>query len=536
MLVRDFLSRNAEVWPEREAYVSDTARLTWSEVAERSRRLAHTLQMLGVQPGDVVASMSWDSHETVEVFYACSLIGAVRTGINPRYGAHEVEHILSDSRARVLIVEGGTCEDVLEQARCDVVVQHCIGIGAHRQALDYEELLQAAEPAPHLPEIAATDAIAVSYTTGSTGAPKGVVWTQSGVVEACTRTWMQTGGRTDDVFLHCLPAAGVPILMAMFNVFYGSKAVLMSRFDPHTSLQLMAREQVTTVLWVPTMMLDILGRPDLDEFDLSSLRLVIYGSMPASPALVKRASERLGCEFQQWYGSTEGTGGWFTQLSHADHLAALEGRPELLQSCGRAFLHSGLSIRDSDGQSVEPGEVGEICIDSETLMSGYLNLPQETGKALRDGVLHTGDLGRLDDQGYLFLVDRKDFMVVTGGYNVYPVVVENALADHQLIREVCVFGIPHERWGEVLCAVIVPAQPLDAEGLDGLRAELVELCGTRLGKLFRPHVIEFAQQLPRGATGKLLKRAVRDEYRAKFAEPGLVSPHCQTSQGEHYVK
>lgn len=514
MLIRDFLARNGEVWPDKIAYISPGGRFTWSETSARSHRLARALQDLGVVKGDIVASMTWDSHETVEVWMACAIVGAVRTGINPRYSPDELEHILVDSGARVLFISGGSCEQILAGlAERPQTLERVIGIGEHTRELDYEDVVDQANEPPSAVALEADDVMALSYTTGSTGMPKGVLWTHEGVVESCTRTWFQTGARVDDVFLHCLPAAGVPILDATFNVFNGSTVVIQSRFDPLDALEAIQREKVTTVLWVPTMLLDIVNHPKLGDFDLSSLRLVIYGSMPASPALVRKALDRIGCELQQWYGSTEGTGGWFAILTADDHRRAVSGEPAILESAGRPLLHSRLTLRDESGAEVDRGRVGEVCVRSRTVMRGYHNLPEETTEALRDDWLHTGDLGYLDEAGYLRIVDRKKFMIISGGYNIYPVVVENVLSEHPAVQEVCVFGLPDERWGETVCAAVVLAPDLSEDDRPAVHESLMELARAKLAQFERPKRIEFASSFPRGATGKLLKREVQSHFR-----------------------
>ncbi|MFB6549287.1 class I adenylate-forming enzyme family protein [Streptomyces sp. NPDC056405] len=510
MLVRDYLMRNREIWPERIAYISETARLGWGEVADRSSRLAAALQGLGIGKGDVVASMSYDSHEVVELWYACSLIGAIRAGINPRYAPAEVEHLLTDSNARVLLVEGGDCEQTFDRVKAGPADLTVIGFGRHQRTYDYEQVLASAIGDPVLPVLGVDDILALSYTTGTTGLPKGALWRQGGVIESLVKSWMQTGVQPDDVYLHCLPAAGVPVCWLTHNVVNGSRVVIQRKFSAAGALELIEAERVTSVGWVPTMMLDVLSELAATPRDISSLRLVVYGTAPATPALVRQASQALGCQMQQWYGSTEGTLGCYAILSWEDHREALNGKPEILSSSGRPTLHCEVRILDDDLQPVEPGQAGNICVRSATLMAGYHNRPEETAAVLRDGWLMTGDLGILDSDGYLRIVDRKNFMIITGSYNVYPIVVENVLADHRSVHELCVFGIPDERWGEAVCAVVVPAA--DVTDHDALRAELVTLARDRLAKFEVPKRIDFVDELPRGTTGKLLKRLVRDEY------------------------
>jgi acyl-CoA synthetase (AMP-forming)/AMP-acid ligase II len=511
MLIRDYLMRNETVWPDRIAYVSETARLSWGDIARRSRQLGAALQSLGIGQGDVVASMSYDSHEVVELWYACSLIGAIRAGINPRYAPREVAHLLADSGAKALLVEGGDCEQTLARLDAWPANLAVIGFGPHKRELDYEQVLKASSAAPELPELGPDAIQALSYTTGTTGLPKGALWRHGGVIESLTKSWFQTGARPDDVFLHCLPAAGVPVLDLTSNLVNGSRVVIQRKFSAPGALDLIEAERVTSALWVPTMLLDVITELRSAPRDISSLRLVVYGTAPATPALVRSATESLGCELQQWYGSTEGTLGCYAILSWEDHQKALNGRPEILSSSGRPTLHCDVQILDDDLRPVARGQVGNVCVRSGTIMAGYHNRPQETAEALKGGWLITGDLARLDDDGYLHIVDRKNFMIISGSYNVYPVVVENVLAEHPAVREVCVFGVPDARWGEAVCAVVVARSEVADQ--DALRADLLALARDRLAKFEVPKRIDFIGALPRGATGKVLKRTIREQYR-----------------------
>jgi acyl-CoA synthetase (AMP-forming)/AMP-acid ligase II len=214
-----------------------------------------------------------------------------------------------------------------------------------------------------------------------------------------------------------------------------------------------------------------------------------------------------GIVFDQWYGSTEGTGGWFTQLTPADHVRALAGEEHLLESCGRAMHHAAIKVVDEAGRPVAPGEVGEVCVRGAFTMAGYFNDAERSAETLKDGWLRTGDMGRIDAEGFLYLVDRKQFMIISGGYNVYPVEVENALAAHDAVAEVCVFGIPDERWGEAVHALVVLRS-----GHEALPEQLRAWCAQRLASFKVPKIIELRASLLRGPTGKILKRAHKEEY------------------------
>jgi acyl-CoA synthetase (AMP-forming)/AMP-acid ligase II len=516
MLLRGYLRGQAVARPDHIAYIAGSERRTWAEVWERSARLASALIRLGVTAGDVVAFLGQDGFEQVETWFASAMLGTLRVGLNWRYSPKEMAHVLRDSGASVLIVGDTPTGDVLAQVLGPGLpcLRWPIGFGAHDQELDYEELLACSEALlpGAWPPITPGDPVAVSYTTGTTGLPKGAVWSHAAVVEALVNTALQAGFRRTDTFLHCLPAAGVPILAATWNVVNGSTTVLLPRYSPASALKAIADHHVTYTLLVPTMITDLLAHPLLVTTDLSTLRLIIYGSAPATPALVRRTLSVFGCELQQWYGSTEGTGGWFTMLHHDDHQQAIGTDPDLLKSCGRPTAHVEIQVISERGDPLPTGEIGEIAVRTGTALLRYTNLPEATASALTpDGWLRTGDLGRLDQNGYLYLVDRKNFMIITGGYNVYPVVIENALAEHPAVAEVAVVGIPDERWGEAVCAVVVIGQPVTED-------ELIAHCSQRLGSFEIPKRIVLADKLARGTTGKILKREVRAELIGRLTE------------------
>jgi acyl-CoA synthetase (AMP-forming)/AMP-acid ligase II len=310
------------------------------------------------------------------------------------------------------------------------------------------------------------------------------------------------------VWLHCLPGAGVPCLLDTWNAVPGFTNVILKAFDPVVCLQRIQRYRVTDTVWVPTMLLAVCNIAEKGGHDVSSIKSISYGSAPTTTALIRRALATFqGCRFSQWYGSTEGAGGWYTQLTPEDHDRALAGAEHLLESAGKPMHHCAAKIVDEDGRTLPPGEFGEVCVRGRFVMREYHKNPEETARTLRDGWLHTGDMGRMDAEGYVYILDRKQFMIISGGYNIYPVDVENALAAHPAVSEVCVFGVPDEKWGEAVKA-IVALKP----GVTATEDEFIALCKAKLGSVKTPKSVEFWDKLPHSAVGKLLKREIRAKY------------------------
>lgn len=502
----DLLRRTARRRPDDLAYIYPAAgkQFTWAEVAERAERLAAGLAAAGVSAGDRVATLFADSPFHNEAIFALARLGAVRVGLNYRYSPGEIDTLLAHSGVRY-----GLCSDDF----APLVAQSSLGfVTCGDAAGDYGELAALIDAGhssePPTVEVNEADLSAICYTTGSTGAPKGALWTHRNVTHALAHTAMDAEMRPDDIWLHCLPGAGVPGLLGIWHVVLGWTNVVLPAFTPRDCLDAIEQHGVTATVWVPTMLGAVLDAQEAAPADCSSLRKVVYGSAPTTPAMIRRTLATFGdTEIEQWYGSTEGAGGWFTRLSHADHLRAMAGDEHLLRSCGRPMHHVELETAGPDGETLASGERGEIRVRSASVMAGYLNAPEQTAETLRGGWLHTGDLGYVDSEGYAYLVDRKQFMIITGGYNVYPVEVENALAEHPAVADVCVFGVPDDRWGEAVHALVVLR-----DGQSTTPAELIDFSREALATFKVPKAVELRSELLKGPTGKVLKREHKAEY------------------------
>ncbi len=510
MLTFGHLARhNARNYPSKTAYVDGDRRIDWARLNERACRLAQFLLAAGVGRGDRVASISCDCIELVEVVVACAKIGAVRVGVNHRYAPREIEHILDDSGARVVFVQAALAERFAGIASNLSASPLLVGFdGAHPFAVGYEGAL-GEHPAiePHI-AVDDDDPGYIFYSSGSTGRPKGVVATWRQVIDSLCHIALNEGSSRGDVWLHTMPAGGIPLLIIMRAIYHGATCVIMRRWDPEEACALIERERVTRTLVVPTMLVSLIHHQEVRRRDVRSLRQIIYGAAPCTPASIRLTMDVFpGVELLQMYGATEATG-MATMLFPEDHREALRtGEHDILASAGKPLPYMDVEVADELGNAVASGEVGEVLIKGSLVTPGYWNAPQLTAEAVRDGWLHTGDMGRFDDRGYLYLVDRKKFMIVSGGYNIYPVEVENALARHPAVKEVAVVGVPDDRWGEAVKAVVT-LRP----GQRPSETELLRFCRTGIAGYKAPKSIDFVDDFPRNAVGKLDKRALREQY------------------------
>lgn len=451
--------------------------------------MAAALWNRGIRPGDSVAICTTDGPVQVEMMYGLARIGARRVGLNYRLARPDIERLVAHSESKLIFIEDGFEHLVVGCSPEFGIVKAGDGQGARG---DYETFLDFDAQVPDV-RVTGADICQICYTTGSTGNPKGALWRHSSLVHAMGFTLLDVNFNEDDIYLHCLPAAGVPSVLMTWNVMLGFTTVVMPKFDPAEALDLMERHKCTTTLFIPTMLTAVCEVAESRKRDLSSMRKILYGSASTPPALVQRVNSQFdSVELEQVYGSTEGCGGWFTKLSAADHARALETNVDLLASCGRPTIHSRVRILDDNGKPCATGEVGEICVAGDFVMDRYFKEPELTASALKDGWLHTGDMGRLDENGYLYLVDRKQFMIITGGYNVYPIEVENLIATHPAVLEVCVFGVPHDKWGDAIHAVVVPRA---THSIDP--AELIDWCRGRIAKFKVPKTVEVRDALIR---------------------------------------
>ncbi|HAC34980.1 MAG TPA: CoA ligase [Gammaproteobacteria bacterium] len=510
---RDFVQRCAASYPNKIAYWDGDRSASWPQMHQRSDQFAAAMQGLGVEKGDAVAILSHEHIEVYEHWFACSKIGALRTGINWRFAPREMRHVIDDAECKLVLIEANCVELLAEHV--DALIEAGVKLvgygGEHSLPYDYEALLADVTEPPVLPALADDDLVCYSYTSGTTGLPKGVMLTQKGMREAIVNTVLCIGLRFEDVWFPPTASAWITFVLGSMNLANGMTVVLPNGdFESHKFLDFIGRYRVTSTIVVPTMLQRLLIDYEAGDYDMSSMRLITYGSSPARASLIRKTLELFDCELMQLYGLTESTGGWVSFLRHEDHLRGLAEKPELLASCGQAGPHMEITIRDGDGDILPANETGEVWMRSDTNMLGYLNLPEQTAEALHDGWLCTNDLGKLDEEGYLYLTDRKNYLIITGAANVFPSVVESALSEHPAVREVAVLGAPHPEWGEAVVAGVA----LHA-GKQVSSDELIEFCRDKVAKWEVPKFIEIVDELPKGPTGKVLKKVLQQRYRTE---------------------
>jgi long-chain acyl-CoA synthetase len=496
--------------PEKIAAVCGNTRLTFRQIVERAARLASALDRLGIRSGDRVAVLALNCHRFFELYYGVPQMGAVIVPINFRIPPSEIKYILDHSGARALAVDD-TLAPLVDAVRPQLeTVEHFISISdvPRDGYLSYEALLSNASPEYAAPPIDEDELMGLFYTSGTTGEPKGVMLTHANIVANVRHVEAAYHYDADSIYLHSAPMFHLADGAATFSyASRGSTQVFIPRFEPQATLEAIQRERVTHALLVPTMINFVLQVPNLVDYDLSSLRHVTYGASPIAPEVLRRAMQVFGCNFGQGYGLTEASP-LLTVLNPDDHRRAIDSNERLLASCGKAVPGVEVRVVDVDGRDVQPGEVGEIIAHGPNIMRGYWRRNEDTANTIIDGWLHTGDLATVDAEGYLYLVDRKKDMIVTGGENVFSTEVEAVLYAHPAVKEAAVIPVPDVQWGEAVhaCIALKDHHRASAE-------ELIEFCRSRLASYKVPRSIEIIDgELPKGGTGKILKKQLRERY------------------------
>lgn len=504
--VAGIVRRQADAQPGRTALHYTGREITYHDLDQRSNRIAQGLRAAGVGPEDRIAFIDRNGPEYLEVVFGAAKLNAVNVAINWRLRPGEMASLVNDARARVLFV-GQEFFGQLDQVAAELqTITKVIALADHPRHESYERWLAAFSADDPGLDPAPDDVALQLYTSGTTGLPKGAMITNSNLECLFTRiadVWELDARSVNLVASPMFNIAGGG--WALLGMHHGGETVLLREVTAATLLDAIPRYRVTNALLAPVFLQMMLATPGCETVDFSSLRAIVYGASPISEELLARSLKAFGCHFVQAYALTEHTG-VVTSLLPEEHDLS---NPERLRSAGRP--HSWIEMRIADpatGAEVPLGQVGEVWARSPQVMKGYWMRPEETAATItEDGWLRTGDAGYVDAGGYLYLYDRVKDMIISGGQNVYPVEVENVLAGHPSVADVAVIGVPDDRWGETVKALVVRAPGTDPEA-----GEILEHARARLAHFKCPTSVDFVETLPRNPSGKVLKRELREPY------------------------
>lgn len=508
----DIIYRNALLHADEEAFVCGPRRVTFALYNERVNRLVNALSSMGLRKGDVLGILSWNCLEYVDVYGAAMKGGFIASPYNPRLNGEELQYIINDSGAGVVFV-GPDLVATLDALKSRIPkVKHFVVLEGSAPPLpSHEDLLKAHPAAEPEPVVHPDDPFLIFYTSGTTGLPRGALYTHRRKLDSVRIKALEMGPKPGDRHILVLPFfhIGGDSHVWPFFLVGGCNVILPQKsFEPAALLQAIQEEKATDLQIVPTQLNVLLSQPNLKDFDLSSLRRIYYAASPMPLELLKRGLEKFGPIFSQGYGQTE-SGPQIASLPRKAH-DVLDRPPEeqkVLTSCGQPSLGVQVRIVDEHNNDVEPGTVGEIIARSNSIMVEYWHKPQETGQVIVDGWLHTGDLAYYDEEGFIYIVDRKKDMIVTGGENVYSREVEEALYKHPAVAEVAVIGIPDPVWVERVHALVV-LKP----GAAAAEKEIITFCKAHLASYKAPKSVEFQESLPKNPQGKILKKDIRRKY------------------------
>ena len=503
------LDRTQQLYGNRPAITDKEGSFTWHEHMDRVKRAATVLQSLGVQRGERFGVICHNSFRQAELFHAAYWSGVIPVPINYRLAPAEMQFILEDADCHLVVVEDVFLDVFKDSAFAPwhdkAMVVAANTVDTHYP--QYEAELARAVPAQAV-ESAEDDDALLLYTGGTTGRSKGVRLTHRNLYTNGMQCTIAQHVRSDDVYLHVAPMFHAADLQASCFTLMGACHCYLPAFTGKAFLSAIQEFRITKAMAAPTMIIMTLSNEDPAQYDLSSLEVLLYGSSPMDVEWIKKAMQAFpNVDLQQSYGLTE-TSPILTAQNIKDMRQALEsGDTDILRSAGQPVMGVRLRIVDEHGEELPVGEPGEVVVKAANVTKGYLNRPEENQRAFRNGWFHTGDVGRVDENGYLYLMDRKKDMVVTGGENVYTSEVEAAIYKHPRVHEVAVFGVPDETYGEALVAAIVPISDTSLSA-----DEIIAHCRSYIGGYKIPRRITFIDAMPKSAMGKILKNVLRRTY------------------------
>ena len=505
----DIIYRNTLLYPEREAFIYGSERITFAEYNDRVNSLIHALWSLGVKKGDGIGVLSWNCLEYVDIYGAAMKGGFILSPLNPRLQADELDNLINYSEVNTLFV-GPELTEMVNLLRGRISkVKHFISLeGFVSGMIPHRELLTAFFKEEPDIQVAESDPVFIFYTSGTTGVPRGALYDHRRALSDNKTFAIAAGLQSEDKQVAIMPLFHIGGSKIFWGYFYvGGSNVILKFFDPEITLKTIQEERATDIHIVPTHLGAFFSLPNYKKYNLSSLKRMLYAASPMPFELLKKGLEMWGPIFIQSYGMTE-SGPVLSYLRREDH-QVLDKSPEeqkILLSCGQACIGVHVRIVNERGEDVEAGVVGEIIAQGNTMLE-YWKKPEDTKEVVKDGWLHTGDMGHYDERGFIYIVDRKKDMIVSGGENIYPREVEEILYQHPAVKEGAIIGIPDPYWVERVHAVVVLK-----EGASLTADRLIDFCKKRIARYKAPKSVEFAESLPKTPSGKILKRELREKY------------------------
>ncbi|WP_409437229.1 fatty-acid--CoA ligase FadD8 [Mycobacterium sp. SMC-14] len=492
-------------------FLGDTT-LTGGQLAERISQYIQAFDALGA---DATGLLSLNRPEVLMIIGAGQIRGYRRTALHPLGSLDDHAYVLADAEVSTLIIDPTPAfvERALGLLEKVPTLRQVLTIGPVPPELEGKAVDLAAEAAKYDPQpLAAADLApdhigGLTYTGGTTGKPKGVIGTVASITAMTTTQLAEWEWPEHPKFLMCTPLSHAGAAFFVPTIIKGGQLVVLTKFDPAEVLRVIEEQKITATMLVPSMIYALMDHPDSHTRDLSSLETVYYGASAMNPVRLQEAIDRFGPIFAQYYGQSEAPM-VITYLAKGDH------DQKRLTSCGRPTLFARVALLGDDGSPVAQGEVGEICVSGPLLSGGYWKLPEATAETFSGGWMHTGDLAREDEDGFYYIVDRTKDMIVTGGFNVFPREVEDVIAEHPSVAQVCVIGTPDEKWGEAVTAVVVlrPGADSDAAAVATMTAEIQSAVKERKGSVQSPKQVIVAESVPVTALGKPDKKAVRAQF------------------------
>ncbi len=507
--IGELYDRCVDFYGDRIAVTMNGRSYTYADVGKKADALLTALQKLGLRKGDKIAFLMANCPEYVFCEYAVAKSGCIRVPLAVLLTSNDHIYMMNQAECTALIYHENLASRVREMMPHLKTIKHFICLSNDPSSLmdghlHLQSLISAKQGEPQPVAIDPEDLVGIYYTGGTTGKPKGVMLSHRAWVYTVLIEMLDLGFGWKETFLYPTPLTHAGGCLMLPVLLRGGRCVIIDHFEPRLFLETIEKEQVTMTFLVPTMIYVLLDYPDLKKYNLSSIRNIIYGASAIAPDRLKQALTTFGPVMTQLFGQTEAPM-MISALSREEHVVEDPKREmEILSSAGRPTFHAQIKLIGDDGNEVKRGESGEVAVKCANIMHGYSKDPEATAETIKEGWLYTGDVARQDDEGFLYIVDRKKDMIVSGGFNIFPREIEDVLFEHPSVRGAAVIGVPHEKWGEEVKGIVVLH-----EGTSASQEELIAFVKERKGSLMAPKTIEFWDEIPLTNLGKVDKKTIR---------------------------